>query len=238
MKQALYTLNRVEKRYGTRTVLRIPELQIMEGEIFALVGPSGAGKSTLLRLLALLEAPTQGTLTAYLNGRDVAHNEATIADRRQLAMVFQRPVLLSRSVRANIAYGLRLRGEKDARQRVNNALARVALTPLADAQPRTLSGGEVQRVSLARALVLEPRILLLDEPTANLDQISKVRTLKLLQQFKQRGIAMIIASHDPDTFNNIQDERLLLQDARLTNLQPRKKSGKVTPMRYRDSRSA
>ena len=221
MTQAVYTLNGVEKSYGMRTVLRIPRLQIMTGEIFALVGPSGAGKSTLLRLLALLEAPTQGTLTVHLNGRDVAHNEATIADRRQLAMVFQRPVLLSRSVRANIAYGLRLRGEKDARQRVDAALARVALTPLADAQPRTLSGGEVQRVSLARALVLEPRILLLDEPTANLDP-ANVRLIEALirEQHQRYQSTIVLVTHNIFQARRLASRIGLLLDGELVEVAP------------------
>src|SRR5512147_2399351 len=155
MTDALYSLEDVAQIYGSRTVLRIPALTITSGEIFGLVGPSGAGKSTLLRLLALLEAPTRGDVYFHR----VSYATASIADRRLATMVFQRPVLLSRSVRANVAYGLRLRGQRDSRAEIDAVLARVGLSDLAGARPRTLSGGEMQRVALARALVLEPRAL-------------------------------------------------------------------------------
>ena len=108
MSTPLYTLRDVRQVYGTRTVLDIPALAVERGEVLAVVGPSGAGKSTLLRLLALLETPTQGEALLHLDGERVTAETASTAQRRRLAMVFQRPALLSRSVRANVAYGLRL----------------------------------------------------------------------------------------------------------------------------------
>ncbi|MEW6579792.1 MAG: ATP-binding cassette domain-containing protein, partial [Chloroflexota bacterium] len=169
MSTPLYTLCDVRQVYGRRTVLDIPALTVQRGEILAIMGPSGAGKSTLLRLLALLEPPTHGEVSLYLDGEHVSAETVSTAQRRQLVMVFQHPALLSRSVRTNVAYGLRLRGERNGQKRIDAALERVSLTHLAGAHPRTLSGGEMQRVAVARALVLEPRVLLLDEPTANLD---------------------------------------------------------------------
>lgn len=197
MNETLYQLTDVQQIYGMRTVLNIPSLDISRGEIFGLVGPSGAGKSTLLRLLALLEAPSQGAVHLRLDGRRASYTTASIADRRQIAMVFQRPVLLSRSVRANVAYGLQLRGERDARLRIDGALERVSLTALANAHPRTLSGGELQRVAVARALVLEPRVLLLDEPTANLDP-ANVRIIEELirEQHEQYGTTIVLVTHN------------------------------------------
>jgi tungstate transport system ATP-binding protein len=153
MTDAFYTLTAVQQRYGERTVLNIPALTIQQGELVAIVGPSGSGKSTLLRLLALLEAPASGTVNLRLNERDISYGTATIADHRQITMVFQQPLLLSRSVWANVAYGLKLRGERDGRQRIDAALERVALSDLARSHARSLSGGEAQRVALARALV-------------------------------------------------------------------------------------
>jgi tungstate transport system ATP-binding protein len=195
--ETAYHLSQVDKTYGPRTVLNIPELTIEQGEIFGLVGPSGAGKSTLLRLLALLESPTAGTVSLNLNGHTVTRSTVSIDQRRQLAMVFQRPALLSRSVRANVAYGLRLRGNRDGRERIDEALERVSLTPLAEAHPRTLSGGELQRVAVARTLVLEPSVLLLDEPTANLDP-ANVRIIEELvrQQHQRYGITIILVTHN------------------------------------------
>ncbi len=194
---SVYTLTGVQQTYGPRTVLNIPALAIEPGEIFAVVGPSGAGKSTLLRLLALLESPSQGSLTLCLQGRSISHQTVSIEERRQIAMVFQRPVLLSRSVWANVAYGLRLRGERDGRARVEDALRRVSLLELANARPGTLSGGEMQRVALARALVIEPRVLLLDEPTANLDPHNGrlIETL-IREQHEQRGTTIVLVTHN------------------------------------------
>jgi tungstate transport system ATP-binding protein len=169
----IYEIENLRQSYGSRVVLDIPALQVYEGEILALVGPSGAGKSTLLRLLNFLEAPTSGIIRyddqaitpASVTGR---HGVAPLAIRRQITTVFQRPVLQRASVRANVAYGLRLRG-LPADGRVDAMLEEVGLADLAHQAAQTLSGGEMQRVALARALVLEPRVLLLDEPTANLD---------------------------------------------------------------------
>ncbi len=194
---SLYALTDVQHCYGTRTVLNLPNLVIERGENFVVVGPSGAGKSTLLRLLALLESPTHGSLTLSLNGRSIFRQTASIEERRQIVMVFQQPTLLSRSVRENVAYGLRLRGEHNDHERIEAALQRVSLLPLADVRARTLSSGEMQRVAMARALVLEPRVLLLDEPTANLDPYN-VRILEDLirEQRTERGTTIILATHN------------------------------------------
>lgn len=164
--EPLYQLTNLVKQYGARTILALDALDILEGEILALVGPSGAGKSTLLRLLNFLETPTSGTLR--YRGTRISGGEAPLAVRREITTVFQRPVLLNNTVRENVAFGLRLRGVH-ANGVVGEMLARVGLTDLARATARKLSGGEMQRVALARALAIEPRVLLLDEPTANLD---------------------------------------------------------------------
>lgn len=166
--------------YGSRTVLQIPRLEVIEGELLALVGPSGAGKSTLLRLLNFLERPNQGQVC--YRGRPYAPETLPLDIRRRITTVFQRPLLLDASVRSNIAFGLRLRGRRHAREHEEEALAAVGLQHLARARSLTLSGGEAQRVALARALILRPEVLLLDEPTANLDPAN----VRLIEQIIAR----------------------------------------------------
>lgn len=164
----LYELSGIRQQYNGRMVLQIDRLTIAAGEIVALVGPSGAGKSTLLRLLNFLEAPMHGRI--HFQGLVfTAGQPCPLALRRKVTTVFQRPYLLNRSVKANVSYGLRLRGERNSQDMVAQALAQVGLRGLEQQRARTLSGGEAQRVALARALVLNPDVLLLDEPTANLD---------------------------------------------------------------------
>ena len=204
MNPIVYRLRDIEHRYGARTVLRLPSLDVYQGETLALVGPSGAGKSTLLRLLGLLEAPAEGSLTIDLDRRSVDFRVATVNDRRQIGMVFQRPLLLTRSVRANVAYGLRVRGRHNENEQIEAMLEWVDLLRLADVPAHTLSGGEIQRVALARALVLEPRILLLDEPTANLDpaNVRIIETLLREQRERYRTTTVLV------THNVFQAKRL------------------------------
>ncbi len=168
MNNPIYRLHNVTKAYNGRQVLHVSQLDIQHGEILAIVGPSGAGKSTLLRLLNFLELPTSGRIR-FLEAELRAGSSVPITLRRRVTTVFQRPALLNRSVYDNVAYGLRLRGQRNAASQINLALEQVGLEPLAQQRARTLSGGEAQRVALARATVLRPEVLLLDEPTANLD---------------------------------------------------------------------
>lgn len=163
---AIYRLDRIQKAYAGRIVVDIEHLEIRRGEILAVVGPSGAGKSTLLRLLNFLEYPDTGQII-YEQQEVTPHLPLEL--RRHVTTVFQRPVLLKDSVENNIAFGLRLRGRRNGRAAIDQALARMGLEKLRRSPARTLSGGEAQRVALARALVLQPAVLLLDEPTANLD---------------------------------------------------------------------
>ena len=166
--EPLYRLRNVTQAYGKRSVLQIDQLDIYQGEILALVGPSGAGKSTLLRLLNFLETPTSGAI--QFGGETFSADQSlSLNQRRRVTTVFQRPVLLRRSVYKNVAYGLQLRGRRNADEQIHATLERVGLEALAQQPARTLSGGEAQRVALARAMILEPDALLLDEPTANLD---------------------------------------------------------------------
>lgn len=190
----IYRLEKLQKEYDKRTVVDIERLDIRAGEIFAVVGPSGAGKSTLLRMLNFLESPTSGRI--IYRGMPFGDGNAPLEVRRQVTTVFQRPVLLRASVRDNVAYGLRLRGER-ADERVDEFLARVGLDTLARASATKLSGGEMQRVALARALVIEPTVLLLDEPTANLDpyNVGLIEDI-VREQNRTRGTTVVLVTHN------------------------------------------
>jgi tungstate transport system ATP-binding protein len=168
MTEPVYRLRNVVKQYEGHEILNVRYLDILGGEIFAVVGPSGAGKSTLLRLLNFLELPSSGAIQ-FGRYTTNGHGDAPLDLRRQVTTVFQRPVLLNQSVYDNVAYGLWVRGQDKDRQKIEGALGRVGLDKVAKQRARTLSGGEAQRVALARAIVIEPAVLLLDEPTANLD---------------------------------------------------------------------
>ncbi len=220
MTDPVYEVAGLTKLYGARCVLDVPALEVRQGEILGLVGPSGAGKSTLLRLLAFLEPPTAGRLA--FEGQWLARPErAPLAVRRRVAAVLQRPVLLSRSVQANVAYGLRVRGLGDVRRRVEEALEEVGLLPFARAAAHTLSGGELQRVALARALVLEPDVLLLDEPTANLDPAHVMLMEAAIRRANgARGASVVVVTHNIFQARRLAQRVGLLVAGRLVEVAP------------------
>ena len=194
MSQPVFELNEVQKVYDGRTVLNVGQLTVQRGEILALVGPSGAGKSTLLRLLNFLEPASQGTVR--FDGQ-VVTADLGLGQRRRVTTVFQRPLLLQRSVRANLRYGPGLRGQKLPPAVENEWLERLGLAPLADQSAPKLSAGEAQRVALARALVTQPDVLLLDEPTANLDP-NNVRIIESIIQEENRrsDMTVVLVTHN------------------------------------------
>lgn len=196
MSEYIYRLQNVSKTYEHRCVLTVDQLKIRRGEILGIVGPSGAGKSTLLRLLNFLEPPTTGRIRfldiEFSNGQDVP-----LRLRRRVTTVFQRPVLLNRSVKGNVEYGLKLRNHAAAAEKVAAALEKVGLKDLARQRARTLSGGEAQRVALARALVLNPDVLLLDEPTANLDPYNVGLIEEIVRERnRQDNTTLVLVTHN------------------------------------------
>jgi tungstate transport system ATP-binding protein len=194
MSQPIYDLNQVQKVYDGRIVLNLDELTIQQGEILALVGPSGAGKSTLLRLLNFLEPASRGSI---LFDGQAATPELALLQRRRVTTVFQRPLLLQRSVRANLRYGPGLRGERLPEAEETQWLDRLGLTQLADQAAQKLSAGEAQRVALARALVTQPDVLLLDEPTANLDPANVGIIEAIIREANQHsGMTVVLVTHN------------------------------------------
>lgn len=213
--QPIYRLRDVTKSYNGKPVLHVKQLEIKQGEILALVGPSGTGKSTLLRLLNFLEPPTGGQIN--FRGHEFSSSRPMpLSQRRRVTTVFQQPVLLNSTVQANISYGLRLRGRRNSTALINAALDQVGLTDVRQQKARTLSGGEAQRVALARAMVLQPDVLLLDEPTANLDPFN-VRLIEeiITQVNRDHGTTLVIVTHNVFQARRLADRVALLLDGQI-----------------------
>jgi tungstate transport system ATP-binding protein len=214
-----YRLDAVTQTHGGRTVLDLPRFEVAWGEIFCLVGPPGAGKSTLLRLLAGLSTPTSGQVW-FGEDRLDARN-ARIEVRRRITLVFQRPLLLTGTVRMNVEYGLRLRGRLRQPAKVSEMLERVHLAHLADRRAHAVSGGEAQLVALARALAIEPDVLLLDEPTNNLDpaHVGLIEEVVTTNQ-RQRGTTVVWATHNHFQARRVGDRVALLLGGKLIETAP------------------
>ena len=197
---ALFTIDTLRKTYGERLLLDVSKLQLDAGKIYALTGDNGSGKSTLLRILAGLESAD--LLNGIFNNRVVNGANYSAELRRDIIYVHQHPYLFNTSVAANIEYGLKLRGvDAAARKKMAaEAIVWAGLTTVADVQPKRLSGGEKQKAALARAKVLNPKILLVDEPTANLDRAAREQIIGLLRQTVAAdnfaNNAVLVACHD------------------------------------------
>jgi|TARA_B110000238_G_C16123669_1_gene438235 cell division transport system ATP-binding protein len=214
-------LQNICKRYPeSGEVLAQIDLQLEDGEMCFLTGPSGSGKSTLLKVIALIEAPTRGKL--YFDERNVTGlNKSAISSfRKKMGLVFQDHRLLNdRNVFENVALPLRINGfnPKDIPRRVRAALDKVNLLNKEKARPISLSGGEQQRVGIARAIVHRPRLLLADEPTGNLDPELSADIMKLFSDFNQVGVTALIASHDVSLIKVFNKKILNLDSGYLVN---------------------
>ena len=192
----LITIRNLLVKRGDKDVLRVENLAIKRGEILAVVGPNGAGKSTLLLTLARLLKPETGEIS--FNGHP-AQKESDTVYRRRIALVMQDPLLFDRSVYANVASGLEFRGveKKEIQRIVPLWLERLGVAHLTERRAKKLSGGEAQRVSLARALVLEPALLLLDEPFSALDPPTRAKILEDLGELLQElETTTLFVTHD------------------------------------------
>ncbi len=205
-------------RRGAQTVLQIDSLDLPRGEVLALVGPNGAGKTTLLLALAGLLGRQQGAILFL--GRPLGEWNL-LEYRRRMSLVFQVPLLLDMSVAANVALGLRFRGvPRDIiKQRVHTWLARLGIDALASRRAAELSGGEAQRVSLARAFVLEPDLLLLDEPFPALDPPSRLRLLNDLGALlSAEHMTAIFVTHDLREAARLSDRIGVILEGRLRQI--------------------
>ena len=215
----------VHHGYGNETVFEGVSLSVRPGEVVGIIGPSGVGKSTLLRLLALFDEPDRGSI-AYEND-DVwrVSERRRLEYRRRIGMVFQDPSLFDASVRRNAEYGLRVRrswtdrvrhelsrlvGGSNGAGAALDALETVGLRERADQDAASLSGGEAQRVAFARALAYEPDILLLDEPTSDLDPRNTAIIEDAVGRAKNRGIGVAIATHDMHQAERVADRVAVL----------------------------
>jgi ABC-type sulfate/molybdate transport systems ATPase subunit len=200
--------------YDGRTVLDVERLDLEAGQALAVVGPNGAGKSTLFRLLLLLERADAGIIR--LGGETVVAGGRR--PRLRLAGVFQKPILFTGTVRDNVGYGLRARGvaRRERDRRVDEALASLDLIAYADAPAATLSGGEAQRVALARALAVDPDVLLLDEPTANLDVSARRRFRRDLEAVAlRRARGLLLITHDAGEAFGLAERIVVLDHGRI-----------------------
>ena len=205
---------RVTKRFGEVVAVREVSFEVAAGELVTLLGPSGCGKTTTLRMIAGLELPSEGRI--FIHEEEVTTLPATARD---VAMVFQSYALFPHmSVLDNVAYGLVVSRtpRKEARARAEEALALVGLGGLGGRMPSELSGGQQQRVAVARAIVLEPRILLFDEPLSNLDAKLRRRVREELREIQQKlGITSVYVTHDQAEALAISDRVIVMRDAEI-----------------------
>ena len=215
----MIVFERVSKRYEEgHDALREISIDIGRDEMVFLTGHSGAGKSTLLRLIMLMDRPTRGKV--LIDGGDLAKvgSRAIPGHRREIGVVFQNHQLLfDRSVFDNVALPLVIAGydQREVGRRVRAALDKVGLLERERALPITLSGGEQQRVGIARAVVGRPKILLADEPTGNLDPALSADVMQLFEEFNRVGVTVLIASHDLGLISQLHHRTITLRDGRL-----------------------
>jgi len=208
------TLDRLAFAAGGRTIIPPLSLEIGAGAATVILGANGAGKSVLMRLMHGLLRPTGGRITWSES------DEARI--RRQQAMVFQRPVMLRRSALANVVYALKLANApaREREARALDSLKEVGLLPIAHRPARVLSGGEQQRLALARAWALHPEVLFLDEPTASLDPSATREIENIIKAFDASGTKIVMATHNLGQARRLGDEVLFLHQGRLVERTP------------------
>jgi tungstate transport system ATP-binding protein len=229
-----YYFHGINKSYGAKPVILDARIKVRNTQCTVLVGENGVGKTTLLKILAGLSYPDSGFLRRNAIDQKIKQGKSVLL--KNFLYLHQQPYMFDASVDKNLRYNIK--PTKYSEAKIAQAVEWAGLENILNQNANSLSGGEKQRVAIARAYLRNPHAVLLDEPTANLDQASKVRTLELLKEFKGQGAAMIIASHDPELFQGLQDERLQLSNCKLTNLNPRAKRQRVTNIASYQSRSA
>ena len=209
---------RVSRRFGDQDALRHLNLTIEQGEMVFLTGHSGAGKSTLLRLLLLLDRPSSGDIRVSGEPTSKIRSRMVPSYRRRFGVVFQdHRLLFDRSVHDNVALPLVMAGfsPTDTARRVRAALDKVGLLSHERANPAVLSGGEQQRVGIARAVVARPEFLIADEPTGNLDPQLSSELMSLFEAFNQVGVTVLVATHDLTLISRLRHRIITLHEGRL-----------------------
>jgi putative ABC transport system ATP-binding protein len=196
-----------------KILIQDANFELRRGEILAIAGPSGSGKTSLLRLLNRLDEPTSGTV--FVEGTDY-RNLAPRELRRKLGMVTQRPHLFPGTVAENLQFGPAQRGETLPQEAIDKLLGRVGLGGYAERNVANLSGGEAQRVSVARSLANSPLVLLLDEPTSALDEVAKLEVESSIQKIvRDRGVTCVMVTHDLAQACRLAERALLLESGRI-----------------------
>ncbi len=210
----IYNIKSITKSYEGKTVLNIKDVIVEKGYIYGLIGPNGAGKSTLLRLLNFLEETDQSQIR-FLGKSLEEIKRDKLNFQRKMTLVFQKPTVFNSTVYKNVAYGLKLRGieKTEVDQQVRKAVEMVGLLGQINQKAATLSGGEAQRMALARAIVLEPEVLLLDEPTASLDPRSGLEVERLITKINQEmGTTILIVTHNMFQAKRLSQKLIFLMD--------------------------
>jgi tungstate transport system ATP-binding protein len=211
----MFRLHSVRKCYGSNVALDLEELTIAEGRLYTLTGANGAGKSTLLNILAFLMPPTSGEI--LYSGNRVEWERGSLEGlRKKVTLLHQSPYLFGGTVHANVAFGLKARGihGEEQRRRTDKALDIVDLRGFRERKARELSGGEAQRVAMARALALEPEVLLLDEPLANIDRETAGLLETVIASLPLLGTTVVMTTHDPAHSGRLNGEAILLERGR------------------------
>jgi tungstate transport system ATP-binding protein len=201
-------LDHICQRYGEEDLFFIDKLQLISTDAVHLHGPNGVGKSTLMKIMAGLQKPTSGQVRYTPMVGEISLQQAVI-------YLHQNTYLFDMDVRSNVEYGLRMRREKNPKK-VDQALAWAGLDHLQYRKAHLLSGGERQRLALARALVLDPALILLDEPTSNLDTGSVVRIEEMLQDLHRRGTGFLLSCHQDNALTKLCNQNWLLDSGKLT----------------------
>jgi tungstate transport system ATP-binding protein len=212
----LFSVRGLEAAFDGRTVLAVDELDIEEGRVTVIVGENGSGKTTLLRLLNGLIAPTAGRID--YRGEPISLGAAAARRMRsETVLVHQAPILFRGTVMQNLLYGLSVRGVSrvESVRRVAAALSRVGLEGLEHRQAAGLSGGQKQRVAIARGFVLEPKVLLLDEPTANVDPDSRALVEAVVREHAAHGATVLLSTHTRELAYRLCDRLLRLENGRI-----------------------
>lgn len=223
----LIDVHAVSKRYGTHVVLNNIDLEVASGEVLAIIGPSGSGKSTLLRCINYLEPPSAGTITigpTTINAAQPVSRSELSSLRRRVGMVFQSFNLFPHmSVLRNVSLAqerVLSRGRAEADERSMQLLSRVGLADKAAQFPGRCSGGQQQRIAIARALALDPEVMLFDEPTSALDPELGLEVLFVMRELAESGMTMIVVTHEMGFAENVSDTVMIMADGHIVEKGP------------------